>query len=114
MTITITLPEALQAQWQLAAEAQRRSLEEVAIDILADVAGVDAVVPTPEEVVARIRATPPNPSGILPVTDSLAAALRNSPSVADFDLGVWKHEWAAVESQIKATTRANDIAEGRA
>ena len=33
--------------------------------------------------------------------------------IPEFDLGVWEQEWAVVESQIRATTRANDIAEGR-
>ena len=114
MSITITLPDDVQAQLQRAAESQRRSLEEVALDILANAAGAGPAVSTPEEVVARIRATSPNPKSIPAATGSLASALRNAPHVPDFDLGVWEHEWAVVESQIRATTRANDIAEGRA
>jgi hypothetical protein len=114
MSITITLPDDVEAQLQRAAESQNRSLEEVALDILANAAGAGPAASTPEEVVARIRATPPNPKGIVAATGSLAAILRNAPHVPDFDLGVWEHEWAAVESQIRATTRANDIAEGRA
>lgn len=114
MSITITLPDDVQAQLQRAAESQHRSLEEVALDILANAAVADPAVPTPEEVVARIRATSPNPKSILAATASLAAALRNAPHVSDFDLGVWEHEWAAVESEIRARTRANDVAEGRA
>ncbi len=114
MSITITLPDDVQAQLQRAAESQRRSVEEVALDILADAAGAGPAGSTPEEVVARIRATSPNPQSILAATASLAAALRNAPHVPDFNLGVWEHEWAVVVSQIRATTRANDIAEGRA
>ena len=34
MSITITLPDDVQAQLQRTAESQRRSLEEVALDIL--------------------------------------------------------------------------------
>jgi len=114
MSITITLPDDVQAQLQRSAESQRRSLEEVALDILTNAAGAGPAEPTPEEVVARIRATPPNPKSVRAATASLAAALRNAPHVPDFDLGVWEQEWAVVESEIRATTHANDIAEGRA
>ncbi len=114
MSITITLPDDVQAQLQRAAESQRRSLEELALDILASAAGAGPAEPTPEEVVARIRATSPNPKSVRAATGSLAAALRDAPHIPDFNLGLWEHEWAVVESQIRATTRANDIAEGRA
>ncbi len=113
MSITITLPDDIQAQLQRAAESQRRSLEEVALDILAKAAGTGPALPTPEGVVARIRATSPNPKSVRAATSSLAAALRNAPHAPDFDLGVWEQEWAVVESEIRATTRDNDIAEGR-
>jgi hypothetical protein len=93
---------------------QHRSLEEVAMGILANAVAGEPAVRTPEEVVARIRATPPNPRSVLAASASLAAALRNAPPAADFDLGVWQNEWAAVEAEIGATTRANDIAEERA
>ena len=108
VSITVTLPDGVQAQLQRAAESQRRSLEEVALDILANAAGAASAVSTPEEIVARIRATSPNPKSIPAATGSLATALRNAPHVPDFDLGVWEHEWEVVESQIRATTRAND------
>jgi hypothetical protein len=114
MSITITLPDDVEAQLQRAADSQRRSLEEVAADILANAAGAGTAASTPEEVVARIRATPPNPKSIVAATSSLATALRNAPHAPDFNLGVWEREWAAVESQIRGTTRANEIAEGRA
>ena len=114
MSITVTLPDDVQAQLQRAAESQRRSLEEVALDILTNAAEAGPAVPTPEEVVARIRATPPNPKGVRAATGSLATALRDAPHIPDFNLGVWEQEWAVVESEIRATPRANDIAEGRA
>ena len=114
MSITITLPDDVQAQLQRSAELQRRSLEEVALDILASAAGAGPAVSTPEDVVARIRATPRNPTSVVAATGSLATALRNAPLVSDFNLGVWERNWAAVELQIRATTRDNDIAEGRA
>jgi hypothetical protein len=63
--------------------------------------------------VERIKATPPNPAAIRPATGSLAEALQNSPEDLDFDLESWTRQWAAIEAEIKAIDRANDIAEGR-
>jgi len=63
--------------------------------------------------VAKIRAMPPNPHGIRPAAGSLAEALRNAPDDPDFDLASWSREWAAVEAEMKAMARADDIAEGR-
>ncbi len=114
MSITITLPDEVRAQLQRAAESQRRSLEELAQDILANAAEAESAAPTAEEIVARIRATPPNPKSLVPATGSLASALRNAPHDPHFNLAAWEHEWADAESHIKAMTRANDIAEGRA
>jgi hypothetical protein len=114
MSITITLPDEIEVQLQRAAESQCRSLEEVALDILANAAGAGSAAATPEDIVAKIRSTAPNPKCVVAATESLAEALRNAPHVADFNLGAWEHEWAAVESEIRATTRVNDIAEGRA
>ena len=114
MSITITLPDDVEAQLQREAELQCRSLEEVTLDILANAAGAAPAVSMPEEVVAGIRATAPNPKSILAATGSLATALRNAPLVSDFNLGATERDWAAVELQIRATTRANDIAEGHA
>jgi cell pole-organizing protein PopZ len=69
--------------------------------------------PTLEEVVAQIKATPPNPAAIHPATASLADLLLDAPEDPDFDLERWTQQWAAVEAEMKAITRANDIAEGR-
>ena len=73
----------------------------------------DSESATPEEVVARIRATPPNPSGIRAATASLADTLRNSPGDPNFHLEDWTRRWSAVEDEMKALTRTNDVAEGR-
>ena len=63
--------------------------------------------------VERIKATPPNPATIRPATGSLAEALQNAPENPDFDLETWTRQWDAVEAEMKAIDRANDIAEGR-
>jgi prevent-host-death family protein len=63
--------------------------------------------------VERIMATPPNPATIRPATGSLAEALKNAPEDPDFDLETWTRQWDAVEAEMKAIDRADDIAEGR-
>ena len=69
--------------------------------------------PTPETVVAKIKATPPNPQNIRPARGSLADALRDGPDEPHFNLTRWNQKWAGVEAEMKAMTRANDIAEDR-
>ncbi len=61
--------------------------------------------------VEQIKAEPPNPAAIRPATGSLAEALQNAPEDPDFDLETWTRQWAAVEAEMKAIDRANDIAE---
>jgi predicted DNA-binding protein len=70
--------------------------------------------PSLEEIVAKIKATPSDPSNIHPATQSLAELLAASPEDPSFDLEEWNREWATVEAEMKAITRANDRAEGRA
>ena len=103
----------MKAQLEQEAGAQHRSLEETAIRILRDALGRTSASPTAEDVVARIKATSPNPHGLRPARASLAAVLRAAPDDSNFDLARWNQEWAAVEDEMKAVTRANDAAEGR-
>ncbi|HRV95163.1 MAG TPA: type II toxin-antitoxin system Phd/YefM family antitoxin [Anaerolineae bacterium] len=63
--------------------------------------------------VERIKATPPNPAVVHPATASLSELLQNAPDDPDFDLESWTQQWQAIESQMKAIDRADDIAEGR-
>ena len=66
------------------------------------------------ETVASIPVAPPDLRNLRPAHGSLANALRAAaPENLDFDLAQWNHEWAAVEAEMKAVTRANDVAEGR-
>jgi plasmid stability protein len=116
MTITITLPDELTTQLQSRAQAQHLPLEVVVINILTSALETEAEpddYPSLEEVVAQIKATPPNPANIHPATESLADLLMNAPEDPDFDLEAWTREWAKVEAEMKAITRANDLAEGR-
>jgi hypothetical protein len=114
MTITITLPDELARDLQYRAEEKKISLDTLVVDLLnSALADEFEAYPTLEEVVARIKATPPNPASIRQATGSLAEALQNAPEDPDFNLEIWTQQWDAVEAEIKAITRANDIAEGR-
>jgi len=56
----------------------------------------------------------PNPAIFHPATQSLADKLADSPVDPTFDAQGWNREWAQVEAEMKAITRANNVAEGRA
>lgn len=122
MEITLTLPDVLAARLQTEARVRRRSTEEIAVELLDQALEVESdsqeyIPPTLEEVVARIRATPPNPQMIRSPEGSLGEYLAASIAAEDpnepFDLAEWNRQWAAVEAEMKAMTRANDLAEGR-
>ncbi len=112
MTITITLADDVVAALKDRAQQQQLSVEQLAIRLLTEaLAGSEPV--TPREVVARIQATPPNPAQVRPATAELADLLHAAPGDPCVDLESWKRQWSVVEAEMKAITRANDIAEGR-
>ena len=115
MPVTITLPEKIETRLEALAEEQHLPVEKLALDILnhAVEAEMEGAFPTPEEVVAKIKALPPNPHGIRPAEGSLAQALRSAADDPDFDVVDWSQKWSAVETEMKTITRANDAAEGR-
>jgi cell pole-organizing protein PopZ len=84
----------------LAASVQDRSIEAVVIDLLRE-AFVDDTLPTLDEVVARIRALPPNPANFRPASGSLAEFLAERKD-SEFDLAAWEAEWAQVEAEMEA------------
>ena len=110
MSVTITLPRNLETELRIAAEARRSSIEELALALLGQ--AVKAVfAPSPEDVVGEIRAA--GPATVPSAGGSLAEALRSAPEDPDFELGAWRRGWSAVEAEMAALTRANDLAEGR-
>lgn len=116
MSTTLTIPDDLAGRLRHKAQAQNRSVDELAAELL--IKSLDTSVDSElEELIARIKATPPNPAAIRPATISLADALSASLAAEgddrDFNLDEWQHQWAAVEREMKAVTRANDVAEGR-
>jgi hypothetical protein len=112
MTITITLDDELTAGLENRAKQERLTVEQFARSILAEAIGKSDELSL-QALVERIRATPPNPSQIRPATGNLAEALRAVADDPSFDLETWKRDWSAIEAEMKAVTRANDIAEGR-
>jgi plasmid stability protein len=112
MATTITLPDTLVVRLEQQAHAQHRSVEEIALDLLHDALS-ETEPPSVADVVATIKATPPNPSNVRTAQGSLADALRRTTSVENFDLDRWNADWAAVEAELRATTRFDDLAEGR-
>jgi hypothetical protein len=113
MAITITLDDDLVARLENKAKNQQLSVAQFAIGILKEAAD-ESEFETLQEVVARIQATPPNPSSIRPATGNLAELLIASPDDPCFDLESWNRQWSDVEAELRAITRANDVAEGRA
>lgn len=112
MTLIINLPQELETKLKREATARELSPEEYALNLLDDALEQESF-PTPKEVVAKIKALPPNPASIRRATGSLADALRNAPHDPDFDLAQWQKDWDAAEAEMKRITRENDIAEGR-
>lgn len=114
MPTTIILPDELTVRLQAKAESQHQPLDELVATMLTDVLDEEEDDwPSLDEIVARIKATPPDPASIHPATQSLAELLAASPRDPAFDLEQWNREWARVEAEMKAIELANERAEGR-
>lgn len=112
MATTITLPDALEIELQQRARTEQRSVEDVVLEILHE-AFAETTLPSLDAVAAKIKSTGPNPGNIRPAQGSLADVLRRTNSTQDVDLDQWNKEWAAVEAEMRAAERADDLAEGR-
>lgn len=123
MSITITLPDMLAAKLETEAMARNQSAEEVAVELLdhalaAEPEETEHFPLTLEEVVAKIRSLPLDPSLIRQPMGSLEEYLEKSLAKeaeenVEFDQEAWQRDWNAFEVELKAVSRANDIAEGR-
>ena len=113
MSLTITLPEPLTLALQTRAAQEHKSVVDLALKLLADALEEDDDFPTLEEIVAQIKATPPNPQMIHPAQGSLADALASLPKDPDFDLVTWQQQWEQFEAELKALDRADAQREGR-
>jgi plasmid stability protein len=113
MTLTITLPEPLTLALKQRAAQEHRPPVDLALKLLADALEEEEDFPTLEEIVAQIKATPPDPTAIHPAQGSLADALASLPKDPDFDVVAWQREWNELEAEMKARDRADAIQEGR-
>lgn len=111
MHMTIELPDDLIGSFQRVAQAQHRSAQDVALDILR--AGLLDDVPDMDAIVADIRAAAPNPAALRPARGSLLAALDDAPADNDLDLAAWQDAWTSAEAEMAALSQADDRAEGR-
>ena len=108
MALSIALSGVLEQK--LYSEAKKRQLtpEQVIVDILAH-ALADDVTSSVSEVVARIKATPPNPAMITQPQGSLVEALQSGPTDPDFDLATWEREWAMAEEELRCILKTGSV-----
>lgn len=113
MPLVLTVPDNIAIRLQTRSNSRQVPLDKMVLDMLLHVMEDEQDEEfTLEELVAEIKATPPNPKNIRPATGSLREALENRPDDPDFDLESWNRQWAAIEYEMKTITRLNDIAEG--
>ena len=115
MALQISLPDELAGELTRRASQQRRTAQEVVIDLLNHAFGIgeDTYSETPEQVVARIQALPKNPDALRPAQESAADALRRTITNKDFDLDAWEREWATVEAEMREMTILDEIRDTR-
>ena len=129
MPLTITFPDELATALRARAEAFDQPVEQFTINFLSHTFnGATHYEPiveeqghkeedkelTLEELVAKIKATPPNPAMIQYPTESLLEYLLESTPEPDpnFDIEEWEHEWAKVEAELEALDPPYDPTEG--
>jgi hypothetical protein len=113
MSTTITLPDDVVRKLEARATVRKMSLDDLIAKLLNDMLERDDASPALDQVIAEIKMTRPNPAIFHPATQSLADKLANSPVDPAFAQG-WNREWEQIEAEMKAITRANNVAEGRA
>jgi hypothetical protein len=127
MTITITFTEPLTTLLEQEAARLQVSVDELATTLLnkallvQDIEDADATddptTTTLEQIVARIKALPPNPQSFRPAIrahdkEYLDYLLANPPKDT-MTLEEWERFWPAFEQELKMIDRMDDIAEGR-
>ncbi len=121
MTATITLPDYLVQQLQRRATVEHRSVESLAIACIEAKLTEDAapqIEPAPASLnddgellalIARIKATPPNPTNIIPAKGNLADVLRSLEAMKmeeGYDLDAQVAALDAAEAELRAINRA--------
>ena len=110
MPVNITLDDRLVADLQPTAQRHDLSVEQLALKILT--ASVEeSELPTPEQVIEQIRSLPRGTPLVRPATANLAELLQCAPEAPDFDIAGWNRQWAEIEAEQKAVTKAKASAE---
>lgn len=113
MSLTVTLPDPLALRLKSRAKVQKVPLGQMVADMLLNVLEREpAIEQTLEELVAEIKATPPNPASFRAATGSLLEALKDVPNEPDIDAENWNREWGAVEAEMNTITRLNEFVTG--
>lgn len=133
MQVTLTLPEPIATRLEEQATQLNVPLGDLMLKIFADrlAAAPDEKQEehpgqngtlsreheTIDEVVMRIRATPPNPANIIPASLSFEEVERlwraNAAQGSDISPTEWDRLWAEFEQEQKRLDQADDRAEGR-
>jgi hypothetical protein len=121
MKITLTLPETVAERLGRQAEHLNVSLDDLALILFNDalmIGSAATALPASEhnnklngglssleELVARIKATPPNPDAIVQPTKTIAEVVAywqaNPPDESDISPDDWDHMWAEFEHNLK-------------
>ncbi len=114
MSTMITLPDDVARKLQTEANRHKMPIEDLISDLLANCPGAGPEDgPSLDQVVANIKAMQPNPALYHPATESLAERLAGAADEPELDVESWNREWARIEAEAKAVSRANDLTEGR-
>ena len=112
MTIMIQLPNPVEDSLRKAAQRRHLSPEALAAQLIEGALMTEIlssptdgptsdVLPTLEEIVAKIKALPSDPANIRPATGSLKELLENAPQDPDFDLAEWQQQWGLFEQELR-------------
>lgn len=128
MTVTVTLSENIAERLEAHAAEFHLSLDALVEKLLTDALPVvetngvhatadDDAIPSLEEVVAMIKATPPNPDAIHPATKTVAQLIAefeaNPPSDELLTFAEMWPQWQAFEQELKAMDQADAMRDGR-
>ena len=114
MTMTLTIPEELAARLTTMAEQLGTAPERLAVELLTDDVGEGRFFPALEDVIAEIKASPPDPTAFVPAKESLLEYLRSAVAhEPPIDSEAFDREWARIEADINRRDRVDDSAEGR-
>jgi len=116
MTLTITIPDDLRDRLQRQAADQHVAPDQLALRLIHDALAEREDLPSLEEVVARIKATPPDPTkierGKHAGDKEYIKYLLENPTPGTVTVEEWAELWPTIEAEMKEIDRADEIADG--